>query len=274
MLGALLTATGFAAESSIEAPLLVENPVIDGILDDAVWKTAAEVSDFVQFQPEFGVASPFKTMVLVGYTSESLFVAFQSFDPEPSRIAAAVTSRVGDLERDDSVTLLVDTNHDRRTAYYFATNLLGVQQDGKIGDNGRVVDDRWDAAWECASSRTGEGWTTEFSIPLRMLRFTGGRDASWGINFFRRVPRRLETSMWSGPGESQWRVSDFGLLSGLEIGQQGLKKFAFIPYGLVSAERDGEVETKFGGDIRFRITSDLGADLTINPDFALIEADV
>jgi len=269
----LCAVPGFTEEARIEAPLLAENPVIDGILDDAVWKTAEEVSDFVQFQPELGVASPFKTVVLVGYTSETLYVAFQNFDPELSRIAAAVTARDGDLKRDDSVTVLIDTNHDRRTGYYFATNLLGVQTDGKIGDNGRVVDDRWDAAWGCASSRTEDGWTTEFSIPLRMLRFTGGEDASWGINFFRRVPRRLETSLWSGPGESEWRVADFGVLSGLDVGQQGLKKFAVIPYGLVSAERGGEVETKFGGDIRFRIKSDLSADMTINPDFALIEAD-
>ena len=266
-------ASGYAAEPRIEAPLLAENPVIDGVLDDAVWKTAEAVSDFVQFQPEFGVASPFKTVVLVGYTSETLYVAFQNFDPDLARIAAAVTSRDGDLKRDDSVTVLIDTNHNRRTAYYFATNLLGVQTDGKIGDNGRVVDERWDAAWECASSRTGNGWTTEFSIPLRMLRFAGGEDASWGINFFRRVPRRLETSLWSGPGESEWRVADFGVLSGLDVSQQGLKKFAVIPYGLVSAERDGDVETKFGGDIRFRIKNNLSADLTINPDFALIEAD-
>jgi hypothetical protein len=265
---------GFTEEAHIEAPLLAENPVIDGILDDAVWKTAEEVSDFVQFQPEFGVASPFKTVVLVGYTSETLYVAFQNFDPELSKIAAAVTARDGDLKRDDSVTVLIDTNHDRRTGYYFATNLLGVQTDGKIGDNGRVVDDRWDAAWECASSRTDDGWTTEFAIPLKMLRFAGGEDASWGINFFRRVPRRLETSLWSGPGESEWRVADFGVLAGLDVGQQGLQKFAVIPYGLISAERDGDVETKFGGDIRFRIKSDLSADVTINPDFALIEADV
>ena len=273
MLGALSTATGYAAELRIKAPLFAENPVIDGVLDEAVWTTAATVGDFVQFEPEFGVASPFRTEVLVGYTSETLYVAFRSFDPEPGRISSAVTSRDGDLDRDDTVAVLLDTNHDRRTAYYFATNLLGVQQDGKIGDNGRVVDDRWDAAWECASSRTEDGWTTEFSIPLRMLRFQGGEDASWGINFMRLVPRRLETSLWSGPGESEMRVSAFGVLAGLDVGQQGLKKFAVIPYGLVSAEKDGEVETKFGGDIRFRITSDLGADLTINPDFALIEAD-
>jgi hypothetical protein len=274
MAGVLSAATGYAVEPSTGAPVFAENPVIDGVLDDAAWTTAAAVSDFVQFEPEFGVASPFRTLVLIGYTSETLYVAFRSFDPDPGRIASAVTSRDGNLKRDDSVTVLVDTNHDRRTAYYFATNVLGVQTDGKIADNGRVVDDRWDAAWECASSRTEDGWTTEFAIPLRMLRFAGGEDASWGVNFIRRVPRRLETSMWSGPGESEWRVSDFGELSGLDIGQQGLKKFAVIPYGLVSAERDGRVETKFGGDIRFRIKSDLSADVTINPDFALIEADV
>ena len=274
MAGALSATPGFAAEPRIEAPVFIENPVIDGVLDDAAWETAEAVSDFVQFEPEFGVASPFETVVLIGYTSETLYVAFRSFDGEPARIAAAVTSRDGELKSDDSVTLLLDTNHDRRTGYYFATNLLGVQTDGKIADNGRVVDDRWDAAWECASSRTEDGWTTEFAIPLRMLRFQSGEDASWGINFFRRVPRRLETSMWSGPGESEWRVADFGVLAGLDVGQQGLKKFAVIPYGLVWAERDGEVETKFGGDIRFRIKSDLSADVTINPDFALVEADI
>jgi hypothetical protein len=269
-----LAAVVNAAERRIDAPVFIDKPVIDGVLDDAAWETAEAVSNFVQFEPEFGVASPFETVVLVGYDSETLYVAFQSYDPDLSRIAAAVTSRDGDLKSDDSVTLLVDTNHDRRTGYYFATNLLGVQTDGKIADNGRVVDDRWDAAWECASSRTDDGWTTEFAIPLKMLRFAGGEDASWGINFIRRVPRRLETSLWSGPGESEWRVADFGVLAGLNVGQQGLKKFAVIPYGLVSAERNGEVETKFGGDIRFRIKSDLSADVTINPDFALIEADV
>jgi hypothetical protein len=271
---ALSAAIGSAAEPRIEAALFAENPVIDGALDDAAWSTAAIATDFVQFEPEFGLASPFRTEVLVGYTSESLYVAFRSFDPEPARISAAVTSRDGGLKSDDSVTLLLDTNRDLRTGYYFATNLLGVQTDGKIADNGRVVDDRWDAAWECASTRTDKGWTTEFAIPLKMLRFAGGEDASWGINFIRRVPRRLETSLWSGPGESEWRVADFGALAGLDVGQQGLKKFAIIPYGLVSAERDGEVETKFGGDIRFRIKSDLSADVTINPDFALVEADI
>jgi len=249
-------------------------PVIDGILDDEVWEAAATVEGFVQFQPEFGAPSPFRTIVLVGYTSEALYVAFKCFDPNPGRIAAAIISRDGDLENDDSVTILLDTNHDRRTAYYFATNSLGVQLDGKVANNGRTVDDKWDATWISAGTRTSEGWTAEFEIPFRMLRFESGGDVSWGVNFRRRIPRRLETSLWSGPGESIWRVSEFGVLTGLDIEPQGLKKFAVIPYGLVVAEKERGVDTKFGGDIRFRISSDLSADITVNPDFALIEADV
>ena len=263
-----------AEESSIPAVVFPTAPVIDGVLDDKVWETAATVEGFVQFQPEFGAPSPFHTVVLVGHTPEALYVAFRCFDSDPGRIAAAVTSRDGNLRDDDSVTLLLDTNHDRRTAYYFATNSLGVQLDGKVANNGRTVDDKWDATWISASTRTSEGWTAEFEIPFRMLRFESGEDVSWGVNFRRRVPRRLETSLWSGPGESIWRVSEFGVLTGLDVEPQGLKKFAVIPYGLVVAEKGNGVETKFGGDIRFRVTSDLSGDITINPDFALIEADV
>ncbi len=270
----LMALGGGAAELRFDAAAFDEEPVIDGVLDDEVWTRASEIEGFVQFEPEFGKASPFRTVVLVGFTSEALFVAFRNFDPEPGRIASAVTSRDGDLDRDDSVTVLLDTFDNGRTAYFFATNILGVQSDGKVADNGRTVDNKWDAAWECASSRTDDGWSVEFAIPFRMLRFKGGDEVSWGVNFLRRVPRRLETAVWSGPGESEWRVSDFGVVDGLTVTATGFKRFAFIPYALVAGENGGKVETEIGADLRFRITNNLAGDLTINPDFALIEADV
>lgn len=243
-------------------------------MGEAEWSGAAVTSDLVQFEPEFGVASPFFTEVLVGATAEALYVAFRCRDPDPPRIAAAVTSRDGDLERDDSVVVMLDTLHDRRTGYSFATNLLGVQTDAKIADNGRTVDKRWDGTWSSAAVRTTEGWTAEFEIPFRMMRFSGGDAVTWGINFQRRVPRRLENSVWSGPGESVWRVSSFGTLTDLDVRATELKRLAVIPYGLVVVEKDRGVDTRFGGDVRFRVSSGLSADLTINPDFALIEADV
>ena len=270
----LMPLCGETQEPILDAVVFDKAPVIDGVLDDDVWKTAATVEGFVQFVPEFGKASPFRTVVLLGTTPEALYVAFRSYDSEPGKISAAITSRDGDLTKDDSVVVLLDTFDNRRTAYYFATNILGVQTDGKVADNGRTVDSKWDAAWECASSRSSDGWTTEFAIPFRMLRFAGGDDVRWGINFFRRVPRRLETSVWSGPGESEWRVSDFGAIEGLTVRAKEFKKFAFIPYGLLVAEKGESIEAEIGADLRFRITANLSADLTVNPDFALIEADV
>lgn len=270
-----LVATAVAAqERSLRAVPLAAAPSIDGVVGEEEWAASAVTEGFVQFEPEFGSPSPFRTVVRVGATAEALYVAFRCFDPEPARIAAAVTSRDGDLDRDDSVAVLLDTLHDRRTGYYFATNLLGVQTDGKIADNGRTVDDRWDGAWASAATRTADGWSAELEIPFRLLRFESGEAVTWGVNFLRLVPRRLETAVWSGPGESEWRVSSFGLLTDLEVGPGDLKRFVAIPYGLVVAERGGDVDTEFGADLRVRITSGLGADLTYNPDFALIEADV
>ncbi len=263
-----------AEDLSIPGLVLPQAPVIDGVLDDEVWAAAATVEGFVQFEPQFGVASPFRTVIRVGMTGDALYVAVSSFDPDPGKLSAAVTSRDGDLEADDSVTVLLDTHHDGRTAYFFSTNVLGVQTDGKVADNGRVVDKKWDASWSCASKRSPQGWTTEFEIPFSMLRFSGGDEVTWGINFIRRIPRRFETSVWSGPGESEWRVSSFGTLTDLSIHPAEFKRISFIPYALVVAESHEGFESKFGADLRFRITNDLSADLTVNPDFALVEADV
>ncbi|MEN8165646.1 MAG: DUF5916 domain-containing protein, partial [Acidobacteriota bacterium] len=264
----------WAEELNLSVVVFPQAPVIDGVLDDEVWAGAATVEGFRQFEPQFGVASPFRTVVQVGMTADALYVAVRSFDPDPAKLSAAVTTRDGNLEADDSVTVLLDTHHDGRTAYFFSTNVLGVQTDGKVADNGRVVDTKWDSSWSCASKRLPHGWTTEFEIPFRMLRFSGGDHVTWGINFIRRIPRRFETSVWSGPGESEWRVSAFGKLTGLGVHPAELKGFSFIPYALVVAQSHEGFETKFGADLRFRITNDLSADLTVNPDFALVEADV
>ncbi len=257
----------------VAAATFSEAPRIDGILDEPVWSTASAVQGFVQIAPHYGEPSPFRTMVLVGFTADALYVGIRCFDPEPEKLAAAILTRDGDLSEDDSVTILLDPFYDHRTAYFFATNLLGVQSDGKVANNGRTVDDKWDASWSCASSRTPDGWTTEFAIGFSILRFPGG-DRTWGINVQRSIPRRLEVSVWSGPEESEWRVSSFGALTGLDLQPQRHKRFEIVPYGIFAIEQGEDPEWEAGVDLRFRIRSGLSADLTVNPDFALVEADV
>jgi hypothetical protein len=249
-------------------------PVIDGGLDDPVWEKASRVEGFIQIRPIFGETSPMSTEVLVIHDQEALYVAFRCADGDPAAIAAAVTARDGDLESDDVVAVMLDPFRSGHAGYYFGANLLGTQFDGRLADNGRTVDDKWDATWQGAAALTETGWSIELAIPFRILRYGSGDDQTWGINFLRTVPRRLEASVWSGPGESEWRVSEFGALSGVNAPSGGAKWWEIIPYilGWVESGNDGDVEV--GGDFRFRVRNRVSAELTFNPDFALIEADL
>ena len=253
---------------------LTSAPVIDGSVDTEEWSEAAVVDGFfVQVEPESGVPSPFRTIVRIGQTDTALYVAFEAFDPDTARLAAASTLRDGDLDDDDSVAVLLDTFTDGRTAYLFRTNVLATQQDGRIADNGRTEDLRWDAAWRTAALRYDDRWTAEFEIPFSALKFPGDADGTWGVNFIRTVPRRLEEAVWTGSTESAFRVSTFGELRGLNASSPE-KPWQWIPYVIGLVEESDGADAEVGIDVRWRPSSQLGVDLTVNPDFALIEADV
>ena len=260
--------------TSIHIGTLATAPVIDGVIDENEWATATLIDQpFIQFQPNFGQASPFRTVVRVAQTESSLFIAFEAFDPDMSRLSAARTQRDAGLGRDDSVQVMLDTFSDGRTAYGFQTNALGTQEDERIADNGRTTDDRWDATWYVATRRFEDRWTVEMEIPFAILRFPAEQDGTWGLNFRRTVPRRNEHSTWVYPSESVYRVSAFGELTGVTPPARE-DTWTFIPYALVAYEKGEGADIEAGGDIRWRPSSRFGVDLTLNPDFALIEADV
>jgi hypothetical protein len=282
----LLSATVFGAASaaqenqgdgdrnSVHMGSLESAPVIDGHINEAEWAGATIIDQpFIQFQPEFGAPSSFRTVVRIAQTQDAIYVAFEAFDPEMTRLSAARTQRDGGLRNDDSLAVMLDTFGDRRTAYLFQTNALSTQLDSRIADNGRTVDSRWDAAWLSQSVRHEDRWTVEMEIPFGILKFAVGEDAKWGVNFLRLVPRRLEQALWSEPSEALYRVSGFGDLIAIEP-PQPTDAWTLIPYAQLSYEKDESAEMEVGGDIRWRPSSRLGIDLTINPDFALVEADV
>jgi hypothetical protein len=122
--------------------------------------------------------------------------------------------------------------------------------------------------------RHDDRWTIEFEIPFSTLVYGAGMDQTWKANFVRTLPRRLETAVWSGPSESVFRVSGFGDLTGINTPGQSADVWQIIPYGIATLEDAKGARFEFGGDIRWRPSSNLGADLTFNPDFALVDADV
>jgi hypothetical protein len=263
------------AQPTVESAALSRAPTIDGTIGDGEWAEAAIVDQaFVQIEPDFGSDSPLRTVVRIGQTDTALYISFEALDPDADRAAAAVTERDGGLAADDSVSVALDTFGDARNGYYFRTNALGTQEDGRIADNGRTVDERWDAAWRSASQRRGDRWVAELEIPFAILRYPGEAQRDWRVNFIRTIPRRLETAVWAGPGETVWRVSSFGVLTGVRTGAAQADSWQFIPYGLAVFEDGRGPDYEAGIDVRWRPRSQVGLDFTLNPDFALVEADV
>jgi hypothetical protein len=259
-----------AGSFEIAAVRVTKPPVIDGIVDDAEWAGAAVASSFIQYEPQRGDRSDVRTDALMLYDAGHLYVAFRAWDTEP--ITAQLTQRDAELLRDDAVALVVDSTFDRRTGYYFITNALGTQADGRIADDGRSSESSWDAPWQSAASRTDYGWSAEFSIPLSSIRYTAGEKRTWGINVGRSRRRTLELSFWSGPLDSQWRVSEAGRLLGLNV-TPPLDRVQAVPFALTRLQDGVTPHREAGIDARYALTPTTAVYGTLFPDFATIEAD-
>ncbi len=271
MIWGLSAAVPASAQEIRPFPVEAGKIVLDGVLSEPEWLRADAAADFIQFEPSRGEKASFATEVRVLLAPGRLYVGFFCRDPEPARITAQLTKRDSDLKDDDFVGIGLDTFLDRRTAYFFFTNLLGTQEDGRFSDNGRTSDLTWDAEWKSAASRVEEGWTAELEIPLASLKFKPGRGMSWGFAAIRGIPRRLERDTWPGPTESIGRVSQFGTLKGLDLEAPG-RRLELVPH-VIGRLEEGNSGVEAGGDARWAISPDLSANLTVNPDFATIEAD-
>jgi len=246
---------------------------IDGILNESAWGSSDAITGFIQFEPRFGEPSKYKTIIRILYDTRRIYFGITCLDPEPDKISSKVTRRDGEVWEDDSVAIVIDTFNDNSNAYMFTVNSLGTQQDERWADNGRTRDIKWDATWQSAGTRNDRGWSAEIAIPFESIRFD--RDTSeWGLDAVRYVPRNLEMSHWA-PKLTEWfRISEYGSLQNLNLKDVVSSRFTFIPYaqGLWNEQRgaDGEV----GLDIRSNLSSNIGMDITFNPDFATVEADI
>ena len=257
---------------TIAAQKTINPPVIDGILDDEAWKDTPIAENFIQFEPDKGELSPVKTVARILYDDNFIYVSFLCFDPEPEKIVLGPNRRDGLHMGVDSVFVDFDTFNDDRSSYYFRTNPLGVQHDGRVTENGRVADINWDGIWISAGAFTEEGWSAEMAIPFTTIKFQSGKNQTWGIQFSRYFPRRFEKSFWTGPFEDYRKVTVLGSLTGLDL-EMTKKKLEIIPH-TISSVQEGEKSSFEGGlDASYAFSQSISGYLTINPDFATVEAD-
>jgi hypothetical protein len=276
-------------------------PVIDGKLDDEIWKTAAVLKDFYQINPGDNIAPSKATETHIGYDSKFLYIAFHCYD-EPDKVRATLPKRDDVMNNDDSVRILLDTFNDQRKAYVLAFNPLGVQQDG-IRTEGMGADFTPDIVMESKGSITSDGYVVEVAVPFKSLRYEAGKDKQWGVQVFRIIQRlNGEQDSWMPISRDvDGLMNQAGHITGLEeIAAERTIEFipSFTVYEtgrslprLLSGQRavmraqglavptDGgrflnqPVGIDPGLTAKFVMSSAAILDLAINPDFAQVEAD-
>src|SRR5438552_890477 len=201
---------------------------VNGELSDEVWRTAPAIDAFVQREPEEGGTPTQKTEFRVAYDATTLFVRVRAYETDPTKIVGYLTRR-DENSPSDWIRVLVDSYHDKRTAYEFAVNPAGVKQD-RYWYNDTNRDDGWDAVWDVRVSRDAAGWTAEFHIPFSQLRFKPGAGSTFGFAVSRDVGRLNETSTWPLLARSATGyVSSFGELGGLSLASSP-KRLEMMPY--------------------------------------------
>jgi hypothetical protein len=258
----------------------------DGRLEEAVYTDTRPISGFVQMEPRAGQPATETTEVWVLYDAQNLYVAFRAWESAPDRrIVNELRRDSNNIRQGDSVGFSIDTFHDRRNAFQFETNALGARSDGQ-STNERQFNPDWNPVWRVAAGTFEGGWTIEAVIPFKSLRYAPGTAQVWGfqarrinkwkneIAYLTRVPNAL------GLGRADFSASLYATLVGLEVPNLSrtleVKPFAIADVStdaVATPPRRNDVGADAGLDVKYAVTQNLTADLTVNTDFAQVEAD-
>jgi Domain of unknown function (DUF5916)/Carbohydrate family 9 binding domain-like len=270
-------------------------PVIDGKLDDDVWKQAVVLRDFLQISPGDNIAPSKPTEMMIGYDAHTFYMAFRCYD-EPDKIRATVVKR-DQVFNEDNVRVFIDTFNDQRRAYVLGFNPLGIQADG-IMTEGSGTDFSVDIVMESKGLITSDGWTLEVAIPFKSLRYEAGKGKLWGINAWRNIDRfNDEIDSWMpNSRDISSQLSQEGHLTGLEdvstehtlevipsitLSETGKRVNALSLAQLAEdpTRKDPgrilnqSIRADLGVTAKYSLSPTVSLDLAINPDFAQVEAD-
>src|ERR1700730_4425540 len=262
------------------------NIASDGKLDEPAWQAAPVIDAFTQIYPKQGAQPTDRTEARVLYDDAALYVGIRMFDAHPDSIVAQLARRDASGIYSDWVHVIIDSYHDRRTAFRLTTNPRGVKKD-VYTSNDFNEDTNWDAVWEVATRIDSLGWVAEYRIPLSQLRFGGGasgQDRVWGFQIMRDIARRNERDSWSPwTPQSPGFVSRFGDLAGL-TDIPSPPRVEVLPYAstrLTRAHveasnpftRPNQIKLNGGADVRYGLPAGLTLTATLNPDFGQVEVD-
>ncbi|NUO93012.1 MAG: carbohydrate binding family 9 domain-containing protein [Gemmatimonadaceae bacterium] len=280
--------TSFAGKATATAAMasrVTTPPVLDGRTDDPAWASAQVIDRFLEYDPNEGRESRFRTEVRVTYDDRYLYVLARMFDPAPDSIISLLSRR--DVRTSsEQLKLMISSYNDKKTAYEFITNPAGVKRDFYVS-NDNNEDASWDAVWDVATRIDSVGWVAEFRIPFSQMRYPPGDQHTFGLMIVRDIARTGQRDSWPlYHRNTQGYVSQSGTLDG--IGRlPSPRRLELMPYTVVKSDTRDFGPGRSGGlarydhpnkmtagvDLKYGITSNLTLDATVNPDFGQVEAD-
>jgi hypothetical protein len=275
--------SGRATIRAVRAPQPLR---IDGSLDEAFYAEFPAISDFRQVEPQYGAPATERTDVWLAFDDDNVYVAFKCFDTQMDRLVATEMRRDSTVmwQGNDIVSFIFDPFFDRRNSIAFTINPVGGRSDGQVL-NDRQYSSDWNPVWEMKTGRFDGGWTLEVAIPFKSLRYAPGDTQIWGFNAMRVKRSKNEMSTLSSVpaarGQQAVQMASvaapvFGLVpprSGrtLDLKPYVTSNVTSDRIGRPADPTDGGAEV--GLDAKYAITQNMTADLTVNTDFAQVEAD-
>ncbi|MBA2687621.1 MAG: carbohydrate binding family 9 domain-containing protein [Gemmatimonadaceae bacterium] len=265
---------------SVKAVRLTAPVNLDGNLNEAVWQTPLPATDFRQSQPDEGKQATQKTEVRFAFDDDALYIGARMYDTEGAKGVRTRLMRRDAMTENDSDLLIffIDSYHAHQSTFNFWVNPSNSRRDG-------IGDPTWDAVWESATKIDSLGWTAELRIPYSQLNFSVAKNQTWGVQIIRFSHRLNERShfAWWANNESGG-PQRYGHLEAIEINDRP-KGAELLPY-IVGRSRyirpadatnpftkSNDTDYRIGGDLKYRLTSNLTLNATFNPDFGQVEVD-
>ena len=257
---------------------------LDGRLDEPDYATVMPMGDFIQTEPKAGEPASERTEAWVLFDDKAIYVSFRCWERQVGyRVANEMRRDNATIIDNDHVAFILDTYHDFTSALYFAVNAVGGRMDGQF--TGFQYNGDWNPVWDSEVGRFDGGWTAEIAIPFSSVRYAPGRDQTWDINLQRTARLRNEYSFLTRLGNARGssainQMNQEATLVGLQAPPQS-RNVDVKPYVVSSLTTDqlsrpvvsNDLKGAVGVDLKYGITQNLTADLTVNTDFAQVEAD-
>jgi hypothetical protein len=279
-------------QDQLVLPRINGTVTLDGLSDEPAWE-GIEPFPVVMHMPNFGAKPSERTEILVAYDENFLYVAGRLYDREPSKIQANSKERDSGDPSSEWFSIFIDSFNDKENAFAFLTTPTGLRLDFTISNDAvgaDAININWNTFWDVATVCNDEGWFAEMRIPFSSLRFQdrNGR-VVMGIITWRYIARRAEWVIFPATPPN-WGFLSFEKPSkAQEVVFEGLysrKPLYVAPYLLggfghyselndekTVYQRTENLEYEGGLDVKYGLTSNLTLDVTLNTDFAQVEAD-